>query len=178
MYQIKFEILSSCTFCTQFVHSNLHKLYQAWKLQSKIVILYEAKIRTKKGTSGVRKLVNPVCLVGEQQESPRDSCEDWEANRIQKSLSLILNSIAITSRNLVLFDRHISFRFTDIYRYIAPPFFEFLTVTRNFSSIFLSFFWKKSCSLKIFATFSHSIFCLTLQWFSEFLCLRFYSILM
>lgn len=143
-------------------------------MQSKIVILYEAKIRTKKGTSGVRKLVNPVCLVGEQQESPRDSCEDWEANRIQKSLSLILNSIAITSRNLVLFDRHISFRFTDIYRYIAPPFFEFLTVTRNFSSIFLSFFfffWKKSCSLKIFATFSHSIFCLTLQWFSEFLCL-------
>lgn len=115
MHQIKFEILSSCTFCTQFVHSNLHKLYQAWKLQSKIVILYEAKIRTKKGTSGVRKVVNPVCLVGEQQESPRDSCEDWEANRIQKSLSLILNSIAITSRNL-------SFSSIAIYRFVSPIF--------------------------------------------------------
>lgn len=109
--------------------------------------------------SGVRKLVNPVCLVREQQESPRDSCEDWKANRIQKSLSLILNSIAITSRNLVPFDRHMSFRFTDIYHYT--------TILRSSNSngkfffhisFFLFFFGKKSCFLKIFTTFSYSIF--------------------
>lgn len=110
------------------------------------------KIRTKKGTSGVRKLVNPVCLVREQQESPRDSCEDWKANRIQKSLSLILNSIAITSRNLVPFDRHMSFRFTDIYYYT--------TILRSsnsnekffFDISFFLFFWEK---ILFFENFHH-----------------------
>lgn len=164
MYQIKFEILSFCILCTICIVCASISVKIA--IKNRNFVWSKVKIRTKKGTSGVRKLVNLACLVREQQESPTDSCEDWEANRIQKSLSLILNSIAITSGNLLPFDRQMSFHFTDIYRYITPPFFE--VEFQQQREIFLRcfFFWKnlvlwkfstKNATLRIQFLFNTSV---------------------
>lgn len=175
MYQIKFEILSFCILRTICIVCASISVKIA--IKNRNFVWSKVKIRTKKGTSGVRKLVNLACLVREQQESPRDSCEDWEANRIQKSLSLILNSIAITSGNLLPFDRQMSFHFTDIYRYITPSFFEveFQQQREIFLRcfIFFFFFWKNLVLWKFSPRCTFN-FCLTLQWPSEFLCLRFF----